>query len=40
MYNFASNLQQMEEEKLIGREREWKELEWAFKSLRSEFKSS
>ena len=36
--NFATNLQQMEnEDKLIGREREWKELEWAVNSHRSEF---
>ena len=37
-YNFATNLQQMgNEDKLIGREREWKELEWAVNSHRSEF---
>ena len=36
--NFATNLQQMgNEDKLIGREREWKELEWAVNSHRSEF---
>lgn len=36
--NFATNLQQMgNEDKLVGREREWKELEWAVNSHRSEF---
>lgn len=36
--NFATNLQQMgNEDKLIGREREWEELEWAVNSRRSEF---
>ena len=36
--NFATNLQQMgNEDKLVGREREWEELEWAVSSHRSEF---
>ena len=36
--NFATNLQQMgNEDKLIGRKREWEELEWAVNSHRSEF---
>ena len=35
---FASNFQQMiTQEKLIGRQREWKELQWAMDSHRSEF---